>query len=62
MNKFKIKITYQSFDGVKAKIVYLSYWGELSYVLSSNNIIESEIVKIEKILDASEENIIDTTK
>ena len=61
--KIKIKITYVDYNQVvMAKIISVFGWYELSSQIQSNGINESGIVKIDRVFEPDEINIIDTTK
>ena len=63
MNK-KIKITYFPVGNqiVEAKIIFLDGWYNLQHLLGMNGIPEEGVIKIELVLDASNENVFDTTE
>lgn len=57
----KIKITYLGYSNntVLAKIIKVYGWYEISNKLSELGIYDNQIIKIERILTASDENIED---
>lgn len=63
--EIKIKVTYFDMFGyqqIAAKIFIIYGWIDLTNQLSVNGIPEQGIIGIEVVLDADEQNIIDTTK
>ena len=59
---WKWKVTYiDGSSGIKAKIIKSDFYN-LGISCSSNGVYDSDIVKIEKVFDAEDENIEDTTK
>jgi len=58
----KIKVTYNEYGTVKAKILYINGWWNFANDLSALSIQADNIIKVEVLLEAEPENITDTTK
>jgi len=59
---YKVKITYSEYGIVKAKIINTAGFFNIGNDLSMNSITDSEVIKIERILEADENNIEDLTQ
>jgi len=58
----KIKITYNDLGKIKAKIINIFSWYDLTNDVSKYNIYIDQIIKIERIMEADEKDIEDLTK
>lgn len=57
----KIKVTYTSGSMIMACIMNISGWYDLPTQLSNNSIMDYDVLKIEKVIQADPVNTMDTT-
>lgn len=56
MKQLKIKVTWLSYDGPKARILVIPDWYQLTNVLVGSGINFNQILKIEVILEVEPDN------
>ena len=61
MDRVKIKITYIGYSAVEAKILYIDWYNFHNDIMASG-IQFNQIIKFERILEASKLDTIDTTE
>lgn len=57
----KIKITWHNYGTINAVIIKINYWNEFENSAINNGVLMDCIIKIERIQEADEMNVNDTT-